>query len=139
MEFSKDLVKVSCEAGLYKSHFLSCDSAANTFTLQPHDGNPRASFPPTSSRCNLPGLETILGIPLFFFQPSIHFRLTPSIFLYITSSHSYSTLTLTPPWQNTNNILFLQIFLEHQDVPCPRTPVMAPEMFWYTDQRFLKE
>lgn len=45
MEFSKDLVKVSCEAGLRKSHFLSRDFAVNASTCQPHDGNPRGLLP----------------------------------------------------------------------------------------------
>ena len=51
MEFSKDLVKVSCEARLHKSHFLSHDFAVNASTCQPHDGNPRAllTAPPTAT------------------------------------------------------------------------------------------
>lgn len=85
MEFSKDLVKVSCEARLYKSHFLSCDSAANTFTLQPHDGNPRAGFP---------HIATFLGLKPFleshYFFPA----------LYTFQTHSYlfihNVLPLSP-------------------------------------------
>lgn len=67
MEFSKDPVKVSCEAMLQRSTAPALGamswaliSPSKTWAFQTHDRNPSASLLPPS-RFIHPGLETILG------------------------------------------------------------------------------
>lgn len=75
MEFSKDLVKVSCEAVLYKSSALTPEraasyaviSATNTFHLHPHDGKPGGSSHPTPRTAHFLDLKPLLECHFFFF------------------------------------------------------------------------
>lgn len=75
MEFSKDLVKVSCEAVLYKSSALTPRRAAsyavisptNTFNLHPHDGKPGGRSHPTPHTAHFLDLKPLLECHFFFF------------------------------------------------------------------------
>lgn len=125
MEFSKDLVKVSCEAVLDKST-AGCGGEPlpelwflhlMLSLLNPVMENLELAAIPAPHTASFLGLKPFLE--LHFFQRLISFKLTPPIFLYIMSPHSRSTPS-SPPTYNT---LFLQTFLQYWHVLCPGAPV----------------
>lgn len=104
MEFSKDLVKVSCEAMLQKNSAPSLGaliSPSKTLAFQTHDRNP-SDFFLSPSRFIHPGLETILGEAFHELQKSL-------CLYFCVTNPSISTLQNTP---------FPPTFLEPQGCGC---------------------
>lgn len=112
MEFSEDLVKVSCEAVLYKSSALTPGraasyamiSATNTFNLHPQDGKPGGSSCPTPHTAHLLGLKPLLECHFFFF-PFCEFLSGYNILSFYTHSPSIFNLN-HPPHTHTHNSLY---------------------------------